>query len=793
MIKIGDKNFRNLEEQVDFLTERQFLSTFGLKLQGFVATKEELPEDPENLQVFGVGTNAPYEYFVYLNNAYFSLGVFPLEGLPGVPGDKGERGERGPAGPQGEQGPQGIAGKSGSGIDDITTLTMGEAGNQLAYYDTTDGVMFQSLGRMSGPSGISHGFNSIIHLPIFPGDGINIDTNENGTALIIKAVGGTSQPVLNIVVVSAGASGTVTEEQFALLNQNDVLPLIKSNNELYYKMDDQHTPDALGFSHIGYENGAFVLKNITVTISTRAWTKTTNKMTSINGETGAFTLGANLHLENGVISATDTVTTINGHTGAVQLVAGNNVTIDDNGGTLTINAAGGGGGGGGGTDKGFDNLSALIIAASQYASPQSAAGPFFFKGTGTAQWKDGSPATSIPEIGVQLGCEPGAGISFKAKGEGAGASCEIGLTDLAVLDLGTFENFPITAQTLTDEQAELIEQHKYSFIKFRDSKGWNNGAAELDVYCVPVDNAPGHGGRTYKSITTQGNTYTVGITVERTSGNVWGLKRYGITKEATPASGGNDIPVITLTGSSGNLTQDQWDTLNNADVSFIKIGGDLYAKEQNLSSTYLLYSLTYASNDNKKVTRKQITIANNKYWYSSSIELPTKTGCIVSMQNNDSSQGSTTPFYGPVFIGPGLKLNNGVLSLAVSSPATVYVHNIKLTVPVCSAEQLGQDAAGSNVIEFAFYSSEGLFDAPITLWSYIVGNNNWIPTINGTLYGSIGGDVNVTALTKETIEGTNYLCIQSRGGYGEVTKYYATEADMSDPTKTTLVDGYREI
>lgn len=540
MIKIGDKNFRNLEEQVDFLTERQFLSTLGLKLQGFVATKEELPEGPENLQVFGVGANAPYEYFVYLNNAYFSLGVFPLEGLPGVPGDKGERGERGPIGPRGEQGPQGIAGKSGSGIDDITTLTMGEAGNQLAYYDTTDGAMFQSLGRMSGPSGISHGFNSIIHLPIFPGDGINIDVNERGTALIIKAVGGTSQPVLNIVVVSAGTNGTVTEEQLALLNQNDVLPLIKSNNELYYKMDDQHMPGTLGFSHMGYENGAFILKNITVTISTRAWTKTTNNMTSINGETGAFTLGANLHLENGVISATDTVTTVNGHTGAVKLVAGNNVTINDVGGTLTISASGGGGGGGGGTDKGFDNLSSLTIAASQYASPSSAAGPFYFKGNGTAQWKDGSPATSIPEIGVQLGCKPGDGISFRAKGEGAGASCEIGLTDLAVLNLGTFNDLPSTTQTLTDEQAELISQHKYSFIIFRDNKGWNSGAAGLDVYCIPVDNAIGHEGITYKSITTQGSTYTVVVDVQKTSDGTFRYKNYTISKEATPTSGGGE-------------------------------------------------------------------------------------------------------------------------------------------------------------------------------------------------------------------------------------------------------------
>lgn len=538
MIKIGDKNFRNLEEQVDFLTERQFLSTLGLKLQGFVATKEELPEDPENLQVFGVGANAPYEYFVYLNNAYFSLGVFPLEGLPGVPGDKGERGERGPAGPQGEQGPQGIAGKSGSGLDDVTILEIGEAGTQPTYYDTTDGAMFQSLGRFSGPGGIHHGFTSVLHLPIFPGDGINIDRNENGTALIIKAVGGTSQPVLNIVVVSAGANGTVTEEQLALLNQNDVLPLIKSNNELYYKMDDQHMPGTLGFSHVGYENGAFILKNITVTIPTRAWTKTANEITSIDGNTGAFTLGANLNLENGVISATDTVTTINGHTGTVQFVAGNNVTIDDNGGTLTINAASGGGGGGGGTNKGFDNLSALIIAAPQYASPSSASGPFFFKGSGTAQWKDGSPATSIPEIDVQLGCKPGDGISFRADGEGAGASCKIGLTDLAVLNLGTFNDLPSTIQTLTDEQAELISQHKYSFIIFRDNKGWNSGAAGLDVYCLPVDNAIGHEGITYKSITTQGSTYTVVVDVQKNSDGAFRYKNYTITKEATPTPGG---------------------------------------------------------------------------------------------------------------------------------------------------------------------------------------------------------------------------------------------------------------
>ena len=696
---------RNLEDQVQYLTDRTEIASLGLNLIGFIYPSDSFPETAENGSVIGVGTHAPYDYYAYLNGGWYDIGVWPMAGPKGIPGDQGPQGPIGPVGAKGDKGDQGIAGPAGGGIgvNYISDLNL-STGSASVSYENTSGATLAKSGQITA-AGTNYDITVTDKLPIIAGDNINIAANEANNAIKVSA----DVPVKSV----NGKTGAV---------------------------------------------------NITVPTKTSQLTNDSGFITSSYHDSSK---------QNTLVSGSN-IKTINGN----SLLGSGNITIS---------------GGGGGTDKGFDNLSTLTIAASQYASPQSAAGPFFFKGGGTAQWKDNSPATSIPEIAIQLGCDPGAGISFRAKGEGAGASCEIGLTDLAVLDLGTFENFPVNSQTLTDEQAELIEQHKYSFIKFKDSKGWNNGAAELDVYCVPVDNAPSHGGITYKSITTQGNTYTVGITVERTSGNMWGLKRYGITKEATPSGGGSDIPIITLSGTSGYITQTQWDTLNNADVSFIKIGGDLYAKEQNVASTYLTYSLTYASSDNKKVTRKQIKIANNKYWSTSSNDLPTKTGCIVSMQNNDSSQGSTTPFYGPVFIGPGLKLNNGILSLAVSSPATIYVHNIKLSVPVCTAEQIGQDAAGSNVLKFSFYSSEGLFDSPVALWSYIVGNNNWIPTINGKLYGSIGGGENVEAVTKETVSGTDYLCIQVTGGYGEVTKYYATETDMADPTKTTLVDACREV
>ena len=556
---------------------------------------------------------------------------------------------------------------TGPTVDKITALDLA-TGEAALTYDTNNGATIVKQGRISA-DGNTYDVAIEDKLPIVPGDNVTISAAADGKHLKISATGGggvssfggktgainvgknlsMNGNVVNAdfqptpVVLDADANlGTLTDNQLATLQANTANPIVK-RNEYYYLNDKQFEPGTLGYTHLGYSNGKWYAKSITITISSKAWVKkvfeipdktmipfislsstastyplngnfsvesatklvsspfsvisftppgspiqvplllqpsetihnryvysghddsytytlnaplsvtTANTWldksyvitrkayvapvtTTIDGQSGAFTLGDNLNLENKVISATDTVTTVNGHTGSVNIVAGSNVSVDDVGGTLTISATGGGGGGGG-TDKGFDNLKALTIAASQYASPQSAAGPFFFKGGGTAQWKDGSTSTSIPQVSIQLGCEPGAGISFKAKGEGAGAECEIGLTDLAVLDLGEFETFPVTMQNFTTEQAELIEQHKFSFIKFTDKHGWNN-ALDLDVYCVPVDNAPSHGGITYKSITTQGNTYTVGISIERTSGNVFSHKTYAITKEATPTPGG---------------------------------------------------------------------------------------------------------------------------------------------------------------------------------------------------------------------------------------------------------------
>lgn len=478
---------RNLEDQVQYLTDRTEIASLGLNLIGFIYPSDSFPETVENGSVIGVGTHAPYDYYVYLNGGWYDIGVWPMAGPKGVPGDQGPQGPIGPVGAKGDKGDQGIAGPAGGGIgvNYVSDLNL-STGNASVSYENTTGATLSKSGQITA-AGSNYDITVTDKLPIIAGDNINIAANTSNNAIKVSA---------NVPVKSVnGKTGAV---------------------------------------------------NINVP----------TKTSQLTNDSGFITNSYHDNTKQDTLVSGTNIKTVNGN----SLLGSGNITIS--------------GGGGGGTDKGFDNLKALTIAASQYASPQSAAGPFFFKGSGTASWKDNSAATSIPEIAIQLGCKPGDGISFKAKGEGAGASCEIELTDLAVLDLGTFETFPVTMQDLTVEQAELIEQHKFSFIKFRDKNGWNNGAAELDVYCVPIDNAVGHGGITYKSITTQGNTYTVGISLQRAGGidNPFAHKRFSITKEATPTTSGypNGItPVFSIVlpkdvtfPYNGTLTDEQKELLS---------------------------------------------------------------------------------------------------------------------------------------------------------------------------------------------------------------------------------------
>jgi hypothetical protein len=111
MLRIGDKEFRNLEEQVYrnqqdikyILEEEGVLNQFGIKVVGQVPSEGDLPDantyEGEYGDAYAVGETSPYEIAIFTRKfsgeegpQWFNIGSFPL------------------AGPQGPQGPQGIAG-----------------------------------------------------------------------------------------------------------------------------------------------------------------------------------------------------------------------------------------------------------------------------------------------------------------------------------------------------------------------------------------------------------------------------------------------------------------------------------------------------------------------------------------------------------------------------------------------------------------------------------------------------------------------------------------------------------
>ena len=157
MLKIGDKIYRNLEEQVqankdniqNLYEQETVLNQFGIKVVGEIEDASQLP-DPETYDgdygdAFAVGTEPPYELYIWTranelheSDYWFDIGPFPVQGPQGEPGatgekgDKGDKGDTGPRGPIGATGPQGIQGPVGP------TGSQGVQGPQGPKGDTGD-------------------------------------------------------------------------------------------------------------------------------------------------------------------------------------------------------------------------------------------------------------------------------------------------------------------------------------------------------------------------------------------------------------------------------------------------------------------------------------------------------------------------------------------------------------------------------------------------------------------------------------------------------------------------------
>ena len=93
MIEIGNKRWRNLQEQVAWLTAMIGQATDVVKnVYGKVADAASLPDAStfSNGTTYAVGSATPYEYYVAINGSWLDIGTFPLEGPAGTDGQDGK-------------------------------------------------------------------------------------------------------------------------------------------------------------------------------------------------------------------------------------------------------------------------------------------------------------------------------------------------------------------------------------------------------------------------------------------------------------------------------------------------------------------------------------------------------------------------------------------------------------------------------------------------------------------------------------------------------------------------------
>lgn len=160
MLNYGNKDFRNLQEQVlknmrdiqDIEQGATVLADFGIKIVGQVDSAEDLPSPATYEGDYGdayiVGESEPYEYYIFTRAfagqeepSWFDLGQFPVPG------------------PQGATGPQGDPGEIANvamNIGSVSTLSPGQSAtaNIVKSGTLSDPVFTLSLGIPQGAQGI---------------------------------------------------------------------------------------------------------------------------------------------------------------------------------------------------------------------------------------------------------------------------------------------------------------------------------------------------------------------------------------------------------------------------------------------------------------------------------------------------------------------------------------------------------------------------------------------------------------------------------------------------------------
>ena len=146
MLKFGNKEFRNLQEQVlknmrdlaDLKSSGLVLDEFGIKVVGQESSVANMPTvadykltnpDWAYGDAYAIGTEAPYTLYIltredanHTDDYWFNIGRFPE---PGPQGPKGDTGDTGPQGQTGNPGADGAAAGFGVVSASATTLAPG--------------------------------------------------------------------------------------------------------------------------------------------------------------------------------------------------------------------------------------------------------------------------------------------------------------------------------------------------------------------------------------------------------------------------------------------------------------------------------------------------------------------------------------------------------------------------------------------------------------------------------------------------------------------------------------------
>ena len=245
MIQIGDKQFRNLQEQVEknkndikyILEEEGVLNEFGIRVTEQVDDFADLPSVADYKEshtgweygdCIAVGTEEPYELYIltrangsHPNDYWFDLGLFPLpgpQGEQGIQGIQGPQGIQGIQGIQGVQGPQGVRGNSifnwngnlQTPIGSYTQIT-------TTYYKVGDSVIGQN-GYIGVVTSITSTYAVVMTTASIIGpqgeQGVQGETGSTGATPVITAAAtidsNVGTPSVNVVKTGTDAAPTFT-------------------------------------------------------------------------------------------------------------------------------------------------------------------------------------------------------------------------------------------------------------------------------------------------------------------------------------------------------------------------------------------------------------------------------------------------------------------------------------------------------------------------------------------------------------------------------------------------------